>query len=270
MNVALLDKAGTGARASMTGASTAEIDKVVHKIASFAAGGLSGTVTLTATQLSTATGSTLNPKLASEFALTVLGDATNDVINLSSLTQGVTVAGGAGVDTISVSGGVDKVILGTQAETRSQPILAIDTDTAKIDKINNFARTDKIQLSTAEDAYGTGITFSNTTVLGGAHAGFLPSLSLASPVATFADIFAQLNAAGGFGIPQTASTSAVVQVTYIYFSDSGSSLKGGYLVINDENPVFNANDTIISWSGALLVGNLSEISIVYKDMFVFG
>lgn len=270
LSVVLLDKAGTGTRASMTGASTAEIDKVVDKIASFAAGGLSGAVTLTATQLSTATGSTLNPKLASGFALTVLGDATNDVVNLSSLTQGVTVAGGAGVDTISLSGGADTVILGIQAETRSQPILAADTDTAKIDKITNFIAPDTIQLSTAPGAYGTGITFSNSTVLGGSHATYLPTLSLVDPLATFGDIFAVLNSGALGAIPQIGSTSAVAQVSYLYFSDSGSSLRGGYLVINDENPVFNENDTIVSLSGALLVGDLAEISMMRKNMFVFG
>jgi len=269
VSVVLLDKAGTGTRASMTGASAAEIDKVVNKIASFAAGGLSGAVTLTPTQLSTASGPALNPKLASEFALTVLGDAADDVINLRALTQGVTVAGGAGVDTISLSGGADKVILGTQAETRSQPILATDNDTAKIDKINNFERADKVQLSTAENAYGTGITFSNATGLASSlAASFVPALSTNDPLSTYADIFAQLNAAGGFGISQTASTSALAQVVYIY--GSSGSLKGGYLVINDDNPVFNESDTIISLSGSLLVGNLSEVSAVYKDMFVFG
>lgn len=268
VSVPLLDKASTGARLVTTGASKTEIAKLVDKISSVATGGLSGSVTLTAAQLSTVTGSTLNPKLESGFALTVLGDAANDVINLSSLTQGVTVAGGAGVDTISLSGGADKVTLGTRAETRSQPISANDTDTAKIDKINNFERADKIQLSTTENAYGNGITFSNATVLAGSFAAYVPALSTSDPLSTYADIFAQLNAAGGVGISQTASTNAVAQVVYIY-SSSGSSLKGGYLVINDENPVFNENDTIISLSGSLLVGNLGEISIVYKDMFVF-
>ena len=228
MSTALLDKASSGTRATTTGASVAAIAKLVDKISAVAAGGLSGELTLTSTQLATVTASTLNTKLASGFALSVVGDGVQNTINLNGLTQGVTVSGGAGANTITLGSGVDKVILGGAADTRSGTIVGTDTDTTKIDKIANFARTDKIQLSTAADAYGAGITFSSTTVLGGGDANLVPNLAIGSTPANFDELFSALNSGALGAIAPTASTSSVAQVAYIYFSNEGN-LKGGYL-----------------------------------------
>jgi len=272
VSLVLLDKGSAGMRAATTGASTAEVAKLLDKISLFGDGGLSGAMTLTSAQLLATTPLTLNPKLASGFALSVVGDANDNVINLTELTQGVTVSGGAGVDTITLGAGTDTVILGDQLATRSQPFVETDVNTLKIDKIVNLERTDKIQLSTERDAYGAGITFSSETVLAGDDT--LPSLWFSGfTPATFADLVSQLNSSSS-SIPRTASTSAVAQVSYIYFQDltpgrQESSLKGGYLIINDDNPTFDVNDTFISLSGLLSNGALSGV-LVFKDMFVFG
>jgi hypothetical protein len=182
----------------------------------------------------------------------VTGTAGNDVI--TGLGGKDTLIGGAGADTLYGGAGSDVFQIGTASDTRASGYASAATPSEFLDTVatSNAAAfvsgADKIALSTAASAYGSGITLSSSTVVN------VTNVTVAT--ADYATLTAMMTAAAT-AASETASSSSVLQVYVLEVTadattagDFDSNGAGYYLVINDGTTALSTADTIV-YMGAL-------------------
>lgn len=183
------------------------------------------------------TGATTLNAAAYGNAATLTGGSGNDTI--SGGTGNDRIVGGAGADTLTGGGGNNTFVFAGREDTRSSAFSGSNTTTANIDKLTDFSfATDRIELSTAANAFGNGLTFTSQTQISPR----MTSTSLA--INTFDEIFSLVN---GFSMLASTSTQAVLN----YVTVSNGSLTGNYLIIYDNVPGASANDMVIAIAGGL-------------------
>lgn len=196
---------------------------------------------------SDSTGATTLNAAAYGNAATLTGGSGNDTI--SGGTGNDRIVGGAGADTLTGGGGNNTFVFANRAESRSSAFSGSDTTTANIDKITDFVSgTDRIELSTAANAFGNGLTFTSQTQIY-----ISVSSSTGGAIDTFDEIFSTFNL---FALPVSTSTHA--QLDYITINTGG--MRGKYLIIYDDVQGVSANDMIIAVSGSSVLA--SDITFV--------
>lgn len=181
------------------------------------------------------TGATTLNAAAYGNAATLTGGSGNDTI--SGGTGNDRIVGGAGADTLTGGGGNNTFVFANRAESRSSAFSGSDTTTANIDKITDFMfGTDRIELSTAANAFGNGLTFTSQTQVS------LIMTSTGVAINTFDEFFSLLN---NLSMPESTSAQAKLN----YFTVSNGSLAGYYLMIYDNVSGASANDMVIAITG---------------------
>lgn len=223
----------------------------------------SNSVAINATVASSATGGA---------ALTINGNDA-DTIDASAATVGVDITGGSimtggsGADTIYGGYGNDIIIGGGNSSTTGDSLIGssyidtfvfnntsnaigsfagTDSNLNKIDTIVNFTSgTDDIQLATTANAFGTGLTFSQTTTAA------VTALSVdASAVTTVTQLASAIaNAAAGGGTASTNNTAVVYDVTT---TGTGNFASQHFLVVNNATAAIGIDDAYILLSGSSL------------------
>ena len=192
---------------------------------------------------------------ANSAAENITGTQTNDAINGGSGNDTIdggdgddVITGGAGADQLTGGLGSDTFVFATKAETGTYA--GADTDAALMDAIADFVvADDTIQLGTGAAAFGTGITFTGTTVMNVATAVTLTT-------ADYADLDAVMAAleSAAAGTASDATTAQAVVFTVAADGTTGgdfdSLAAGTYLAINDHTGTWTAADTIINITGA--------------------
>jgi len=163
--------------------------------------------------------------------------------------------GGLGADTIVLGSGDQTIVLGKKSATQTSSFAGTNTTADNIEDIQSAVFTgadDIIQLSSAADAYGSGITLSESTTI---------NVIIAGGSTTNHDIDG-LTANMESGTNGTASTSSTLYV-YVGVESGGTLEDGTYLVINDGTSTLDSADTIIKL-GSGYTGTLdaSDFTIV--------
>lgn len=182
---------------------------------------------------------------------TITGTDGTDDINTGNGTN--IVDGGLGIDLITLGTGADTVILGKRTAFMSTSFSGADTDNTNIDLVTGFdaGAEDKIQLSGAANAYGTGITLTENTIIN--------VVNLVGG-GTYHN-FTELTAAAETEATGVASTSSVLYI-YVIEQTDGTLEDATYLIINNGTAAIAATDSIIQL--ATLTGTLdaSDFTIV--------
>jgi len=188
---------------------------------------------------------------------TITGSDGNDTIDTG---DGVnTVTGGLGADSITLGTGKDTIVLGKTSATQTSSFAGANTLADNIDEYIgfDFASEDKIQLSSAAEAYGDGLTLTSSTIINVIDVGS----------STVADTFTEM--ASIFETAASNGTASSATTLYIYYgvetgAGAGTLEDGTYLVINDGVSTITADDTWIKIGGAGGVTGLdaSDFTIV--------
>jgi hypothetical protein len=184
-----------------------------------------------------------------------------------------TIVGGAGADRIA--GGINTATLGdiltggagadiffwrTRAEAIDASLTGGGTVATEMDRITDFvAGTDKIQLNTSTNGFGTALTFASTatvTVVAGANTADRATLTaLATATET---LFT--------GVASTATAvRAYVLTTGAEITTATGLANKTFLIINDDTDAIAATDTWIDITG--LVGTMSSSDFVFGNLF---
>lgn len=173
---------------------------------------------------------------------TIIGTDGGDTIDTAEGDN--VVDGGLGADIITLGDNDDTIVIGKKAATQNASFAGANTTADNIDEYSglDFGSEDTIQLSSAPNAYGAGITLDSDTIIN--------VISIAS--ATETDTMTEFFSTRETSTNGTASTSDVL---YIYYSVetggvAGTLEDGTYLVINDGTSTLTADDTIIKIGGA--------------------
>jgi len=204
-------------------------------------GTLKGALSLGLSELQAATVSTLNTKLSTEATLKITGTGGADIIDLTGLSKMADVNGGAGADSITLGSGGGTVFIGGQAESRSADFSLSQATSDKLDRITMNGGDVIVKLSQAPGAFGgSGMTFSSQSVTP------LKQWAAPMPVGAFSDFSLVLG--GDFGSPSTSAAVSWGVLTLISYPFN-NTLEGKYLIIFDDTPGFDINDTIIELLG---------------------
>ena len=204
-------------------------------------GTLKGALSLGLSELQAATVSTLNTKLSTEATLKITGTGGADIIDLTGLSKMADVNGGAGADSITLGSGGGTVFIGGQAESRSADFSLSQATSDKLDRITMNGGDVIVKLSQAPGAFGgSGMTFSSQSVTP------LKQWAAPMPVGAFSDLSLVLG--GDFGSPSTSAAVSWGVLTLISYPFN-NTLEGKYLIIFDDTPGFDINDTIIELLG---------------------
>ncbi|QEI04656.1 DUF4214 domain-containing protein [Pigmentiphaga aceris] len=269
--IALLSKASNAIIDTGNNAGSAtELSFLMSNLSKVGDKSLGGTIVLTSAQLAS-TGGLLGAKLYTG-ALTINGDATNDTIDLSSLSAtqalstSVAVNPGAGADKL-IFGRVPSQVqaqtvhVGSRAETRTDP-LTTDTNTDNFDTLLGVARlgtgTDAVILrfEGPTGAFGAGLEFRS------AHTA-VQSPSSVNVTVTAASTMADILAAANTLNPVASSSSVLVlpappqpdpnegpKAYLVRATGTGGLADKTYLIVNDEVPEITLADTIVVIGGA--------------------
>jgi len=155
------------------------------------------------------------------------------------------IEGGLGADSITVGGGEDTIILGKKSATQTASFATGNADASNIDSIADFVTADDtIQLSSAANAYGTGLTLSTDatvnvidlgTMTGADYATVNDFIAAAATAAT--EVKSSANAVYVYLAAVTSDTSTT--------GDFDTDAAGTYMFINDGTTALTADDTIV-------------------------
>ena len=169
-----------------------------------------------------------------------------------------TITGAAGADTIVGGTGNDTVVLGTKAQTQVTGFAtATGAVTAlSIDYLEDFnnSGTDKIQLSTSANAYGTGLTLTSSTTVNVTQVSIDDSLG-----GNDTDNLTELLALVAAAVTETASSASSLRVYVVDFTNDAGDLDAGkFVIINDNTTLLDTSDTIIAVGTTTLTGIVSS------------
>jgi hypothetical protein len=178
---------------------------------------------------------------------TITGSGQNDVINGGAGNDIIT--GGAGADALTGGAGNDTFALLSTATTRGATFAVTDTTTANIDRITDFvgngaAAGDTIRLDAVTGADFTNVATATVTAV---------------TVATAAD-FTALAAAVQTASAGVASTTTVAQVYDV--TVTAGNLAGRYMIVNDATAGVADTDLIVSTTGITGALHASDFAFV--------
>jgi Ca2+-binding RTX toxin-like protein len=155
----------------VTGYTAAQVNKVISNLSSYADNGITGVLSFS-TDITNANLTTLlNSAKVDNTKTSVAGTTGNDTIDLSNVTRGLSIDGGAGndtitttkaADTVSASAGNDTIIL-TAATTGTVSSLTGTIALTNVDRITGFGSGDTLQLPFVPTAVSS-TTASGTTI----------------------------------------------------------------------------------------------------------
>lgn len=250
----------TGATYTITGDGTATDQMTVHL-------DVAGTYDFSNIGISAVVGTALGGlAIAAQTAAisnVITATAGNDSIDGGSGVD--TITGGTGADTIDGGTGNDVFVLGTRAQTK---VTGYATATGavtdlSIDYLEDFLTTsqgtDKIQLSTAANAYGTGLTLTSSTTVNVIQIA-IDDTAGDNDTDDLTDLLALVQTASA-GV---ASSATALRVYVVSFTDDNGDLDAGqFVIINDNTAALAVTDTIIA------VGT-TTLSDIVSSSFTFG
>ena len=204
-----------------------------------------GTYDFSGIQISGVVGSLLGGLAVTNPAInganSIVGTSGND--NITGGDGKDTINGGSGVDLLDGGSGNDTIVFGATSETRVTGYLTAAT-TGFVDQITVTAAEDFIQLSSSANAYGSGITLDDDTVI------VLNSATVTS--GDYADLTAFVTTGAAAAFTEVASTSDTLYVYVVRVTDDTTTTldfdtdaAGYYLFINDGTTLLATADTII-------------------------
>ena len=248
----------TGATYTITGDGTATDQMTVHL-------DVAGTYDFSGIGISAVVGTALGGlAIAAQTAAisnVITATAGNDSIDGGSSVD--TITGGTGADTIDGGTGNDVFVLGTRAQTK---VTGYATATGavtglSIDYLEDFLTTsqgtDKIQLSTAANAYATGLTLTSSTIVNVVQVAI-------DDTGGDTDNLTELAALVETAATGVASSAATLRVYVVSFTNAAGDLNDGqFIFINDNTAGIAVTDTIIA------VGT-TTLSDIVSSSFTFG
>ena len=228
----------TNASVNVTSIGAAKTAKVMAQLDHIGAGGLSFKLSIDVTQLQAATVAKLDVKLSSSSTLSVTGNSTGDVIDLTGLNKASYIAAGEGADSITLGAGEDTVFIRGVGDTRSTSFSTSDTTTQNIGKIYGLQTTDVLKFSTASGAFVADASFGPGTI----RSTFSQSVA-GTGVTTIQHLYDKLNEL--FGQEALGSSANKMEVAMLTISDGGSFAGKTFIAFNDGTAQFNEQDAIV-------------------------